>query len=132
MTSSEKREITSVADIELLVYTFYDKVRADALLFPIFDPVIKNNWPAHLQKMVRFWSTLLLYTREYKDDPLTSHMPLPLAKEHFERWLALFHQTLDDLFIGEIAENAKKRAFSIARIMKAVKGIETKENSAAH
>ncbi len=124
--TDNKQDIATVADIEKLVYTFYDKVRADEALFAVFNPIIKDNWPAHLAKMVSFWSTLLLYTREYKSDPLTSHMPLPLTKQHFETWLALFTETLDELFEGEIAENAKKRAFSIARIMKAVKNIDVK------
>lgn len=120
----KKKDISDVADIEKLVHTFYDKVRAEPTLFAVFDPIVKDNWPAHLQKMVKFWSTLLLYTYEYKDDPLTSHLPLPLTKQHFETWMALFRETLDELFEGKIAENAKKRASSIARIMKAVKNIE--------
>jgi hemoglobin len=49
---------------------------------------------------------------------------LPLTKQHFDTWILLFQQTLEELFEGEIAENAKKRASSIARIMKAVKNIE--------
>lgn len=119
----ERSEITNEEDIKNLVHVFYAKVRENEALFEVFDPIIKDNWPAHLEKMVRFWSTLLLYTHQYKDDPLTKHLPLDLEKMHFDIWLNLFNQTLDELFIGEIAENAKKRAFSIARIMKAVKGI---------
>ena len=49
------------------------------------------------------------------------HLPLPIGKEHFDRWLQLFNQTIDELFEGQIAENARKRAASIARIMLAVK-----------
>ena len=124
--ADKKQDIATVDDIEKLVHTFYDKVREDEGLFAVFNPVIKNDWPAHLAKMVSFWSTLLLYTREYKSDPLTSHMPLPLTKQHFQTWLALFTETLDELFEGEVTENAKKRAFSIARIMKAVKNIDSK------
>ncbi|HET8827877.1 MAG TPA: group III truncated hemoglobin [Pelobium sp.] len=120
----KKKDISDVADIEKLVNTFYNKVKAEPTLFAVFDPIVKDNWPAHLQKMVKFWSTLLLYTREYKDDPLTSHMPLPLTKAHFETWIALFNETLDELFEGTIAENAKKRADSISRIMKVMKNIE--------
>nr|WP_294895426.1 group III truncated hemoglobin [uncultured Pedobacter sp.] len=121
---NEKGDISTVADIKNLVHTFYDKVRADETLSAVFDPIIKDNWPVHLDKMVKFWSTLLLYTKEYKNDPLTSHLPLPLTKQHFDTWILLFQQTLEELFEGEIAENAKKRASSIERIMKAVKNIE--------
>ena len=117
-------DIVNETDVALLVNTFYTKVRQNQLLFSVFDPVIKDNWDEHLIKMVKFWSTLLLYTREYKDDPLLKHLPLTLNKEHFESWIQLFKETIDELFEGIIAENAKKRAFSIARIMKAVKNIE--------
>lgn len=118
------KEIETEQDIELLVHSFYDKVRADKILFPVFDEIIQDNWPAHLEKMVRFWSTLLLYTRNYDGDPLTKHIPLPLTYVHFERWLGLFGETVDAHYIGIIAENAKKRANSIAKIMKAVKDIK--------
>jgi len=118
-----KKDIATETDVELLVNTFYDKVRQDESLAAIFNPIIKDNWNVHLKRMTDFWSTLLLYTRKYKDDPLTKHLPLALEKEHFDKWLKLFNETIDELFEGEIAENARKRANSIAKIMKAVKSI---------
>jgi hemoglobin len=117
-------DIESETDVRQLVGAFYGKVRRDELLAPIFEPVIGDHWEHHLQRMTDFWSTLLLYTKKFSDDPLTKHLPLPLTKAHFDRWLMLFHETADELFRGQIAENAKKRANSIARIMKAVKQIE--------
>ena len=119
-------DIMSEADVKLLVHTFYDKVRRDALLSAVFDGVVKDNWPAHLEKMTDFWSTILLYTRKYKADPMPKHLPLQVNQDHFERWLTLFNETIDELFYGQIAMNAKSRAKSIARIMQAVKGIEPK------
>jgi hemoglobin len=116
-------DIADEADVRNLVDIFYGKVRRDELLAPIFEPVIGDHWENHLQRMTDFWSTLLLYTRKFKDDPLTKHLPLALTKEHFDRWLSLFRQTVDELFQGQIAQNAKSRANSIARIMKAVKNI---------
>jgi hemoglobin len=126
----KRKDIQDETDVELLVNSFYTKVRNDALLDAIFAPVIKNNWDVHLKKMVDFWSTLLLYTRKYNGDPLPKHMPFNISKQHFDRWLQLFNETVDELFEGIIAENAKKRASSIGRIMKAVKGIsDTEVNS---
>lgn len=119
-----RKDIENEEDIKNLVHSFYSKVKENETLFEIFDPIIQNNWPAHLEKMIKFWSTLLLYTHQYKDDPMPKHLPLDLDKEHFDIWLTLFNQTLDEMFSGEIVENAKKRAFSIARIMKAVKQIK--------
>lgn len=119
----ELKDISTESDVTVLVNAFYTKVRGDALLFTVFDPIVKDNWDQHLQRMVDFWSTLLLYTKKFTDDPLKKHLPLPIDKVHFDRWLMLFNKTIDELFKGQIAENAKKRANSIARIMKAVKNI---------
>jgi hemoglobin len=119
-------DILREEDVKLLVNTFYDKVRKDELLSVVFAAVIKDNWTAHLQKMTDFWSTILLYTKKYKGDPMPKHLPLKVDKAHFARWLQLFSETIDELFDGQIAANAKLRANSIARIMQAVKGIETK------
>jgi hemoglobin len=122
-TENEKHDIITETDVAVLVNAFYTKVRQDALLFPVFDPIVGDNWKHHLQRMTDFWSTLLLYTKKFTDDPLTKHLPLPIEKIHFDRWLQLFSETIDELFEGQIAENAKSRANSIARIMKAVKNI---------
>lgn len=117
----DKTDIVNEEDVTTLVHTFYAKVRADELLGPIFEPIIKNNWAPHLRRMVDFWSTILLYTRKYKDDPMPKHMKLPVEQRHFDRWLELFNETLDALFAGEVTENAKLRAASIARIMMVIR-----------
>jgi len=118
-----KDDILTEADVKLLVNTFYGKVRKDEILAPIFEPIIKDNWEPHLMRMTDFWSTILLYTKKYKDDPMPKHLPLPIDQVHFDRWLQLFNQTIGELFEGTIAQNASKRANSIAKIMMAVKGI---------
>lgn len=116
-------DIATDTDVETLVHSFYAKVRADDLLAPVFNEVIKDDWDSHLQKMCDFWGTLLLYTRKYLGDPMTKHLSLPLKKEHFERWLALFNNTVDALFKGSNADEAKKRAGNIARLMQHMKGV---------
>lgn len=114
-------DILNEEDVTLLVHTFYAKVRADALLGSIFEPIIKDNWAPHLSRIVDFWSTILLYTRKYKDDPMPKHMQLPVEQRHFDRWLLLFNETLDSLFTGTVTENARLRAASIARIMMVIR-----------
>lgn len=115
-------DIQTEEDIRQLVHTFYDKVRADALLGPVFEDAIAGEWEPHLQTMCNFWSTMLLYTGRYKGDPMTKHMPMPIDSRHFGRWLTLFTGTVDSLFRGEVADNAKARASNIARIMQSMKG----------
>ena len=73
--------------------------------------------------MCNFWSSILLYSKKYLNDPMAKHLPMPLEKKHFDKWLILFEETVDELFSGNTAATAKTRANNIARIMKSVKKI---------
>lgn len=119
METQIKTDIESEEDVALMVHTFYANVREDETLAPIFNEHI-TDWDKHLQIMCDFWSTLLLYTRRYLNDPMTKHLSLPIKQEHFEHWLALFHTTVDELFEGNNANAANVRAANIARIMQNV------------
>jgi hemoglobin len=99
-----------------LVDTFYDKVRNDQSIGPIFNDRIQNRWPQHLAKMYTFWQTVLLGEHTYYGTPFPPHAQLPVEKEHFERWLSLFSQTLTELFAGEIAKEALWRANKMAEM----------------
>lgn len=113
---NETKEIISLEDIKKLVNTFYGKVRRDELLGPIFDERIRDRWPLHLEKMYTFWQTILLEERTYFGSPFPPHANLPISHHHFERWMELFTQTVDDLFTGKIAEDAKWRADKMAEL----------------
>lgn len=111
------KELTTPDDIRLLVNTFYDRVRSSDRLAPVFALRISpEDWPVHLEKMCRFWSSILLYTHDYNGSPFDKHIGLGIGEEHFSEWLALFEQTVDELFTGENARIAKERANNIARI----------------
>jgi hemoglobin len=107
VSSCVKTDISTLKDVQLVVDTFYGKVRNDDLLATIFNDVIQDNWPTHLEKMYRFWSTVLLDDKSYKGAPFVPHAKLDVYQEHFERWLLLFFSTVDSLFSGEKAEKAK-------------------------
>jgi len=102
-----KNDISDINAIRSLVDSFYDKVRKDTLLAPIFNNVIGEKWPEHLAKMYRFWQTVLLDQHTYEGSPFVPHSRLPISGEHFERWLHLFRETVDELFEGEKAIRAK-------------------------
>ncbi|MCO6461691.1 MAG: group III truncated hemoglobin [Saprospiraceae bacterium] len=104
------KKIEAIEDIKELVYTFYDKVRKDELLGPVFDERIQDRWPAHLEKMVCFWQTVLLDDHTYQGAPFPPHATLPVEKRHFDRWVLLFNETIEDLFYGERADEALWRA----------------------
>ncbi|MCE7925817.1 MAG: group III truncated hemoglobin [Haliscomenobacteraceae bacterium CHB4] len=102
-----KHDIAHIDDIKLLVDSFYTAVREDALLKDIFNGVIRDRWPEHLDKMYRFWQTVLLEEHTYYGSPFVPHAKLPVAAAHFDRWLQLFRETVDRFFTGEKAERAK-------------------------
>ncbi|MFD2512509.1 group III truncated hemoglobin [Pontibacter locisalis] len=113
---ADKKEILHLDDVKLLVDTFYTRVRADDLLGPVFEERIKDNWARHLDIMYRFWQTVLLGELTYQGSPGQKHITLPVDEAHFERWLNIFYQTLDELFTGEKAVEAKWRAERMAEM----------------
>lgn len=111
-----KHEILSLTDIRLLVNTFYGKVRKDDLLSSVFNERIGNLWPEHMEKMYKFWQTILLKEHTYFGSPFTPHAMLQVEHAHFEKWLDLFVGTVDELFTGEKAAEAKYRAGKMAEM----------------
>jgi hemoglobin len=102
-----KKDIITLEDIKILVDSFYENVRKDELLADIFNQKIENRWHQHLEKMYRFWQTVLLDEHTYNGSPFLPHAQLPIDSNHFERWIKLFYQTVDSLFEGEKATRAK-------------------------
>ena len=102
-----KKDIKTLEDIKIMVNAFYQKVREDDLLSEVFNSKIEDRWPEHLEKMHRFWQTVLLEEHTYYGSPFLPHASLPVSGEHFERWLKLFYETIDSLFEGEKANRAK-------------------------
>ena len=112
----EKTDIADLQDIKLLVDSFYDQIRTDELLGPIFNGVIGSDWPRHLDKMYRFWQTVLLTEPTYSGSPFPPHVKLPVEKKHFDRWLKLFQETIVENFEGEKAKEALWRAEKMAEM----------------
>ena len=116
-----KEDIKDRRDIELLVNSFYDKVKADDLLGYIFRDIAKVNWEKHLPVMYDFWEGVIFFTGGYSGNPMITHRKLDqvakLTPDHFKRWITLFTKTVDQHFAGEKAELAKQRAISIATVM---------------
>jgi hemoglobin len=108
------KDIENEADVRQLVDGFYGKIQHDALLNPIFADVAQVDWSQHLPKMYAFWNGMILGIPGYAGRPFPAHVNLPVSGEHFSRWLALFHATVDDDFIGPGATRAKNAAASIA------------------
>ena len=101
--------------IATLVHDFYDGVRADPELGPVFEAAIGNNWTPHLARMVDFWSTVMLRQRGFQGNVYGKHMLLSgITPEHFQRWLTLFIATTDHLFAPADAQEFQTVARRIA------------------
>ncbi|MEO9803958.1 MAG: group III truncated hemoglobin [Reichenbachiella sp.] len=117
-----KHDIRSRQDVELMVNTFYDKVRQHHSIGPFFNEII-TDWSEHLSKLADFWETNLFFVKAYKGNPLRAHLSVDqhfnneIEQAHFGHWLQLWFETLDDLFEGKNKELAKERARSMAHIM---------------
>jgi hemoglobin len=117
---TERHDEITESTIKLLVDSFYARVRHDPVLAPIFaDVMAKDTWPAHLEKMYAFWSSVMLTSGRYKGDPVATHRRVPgLAPRMFGNWLDLFETTAADLFAPETAERFVRAARRIAESLK--------------
>jgi hemoglobin len=111
-------------DVIKFVDRFYDKVKEDSLLGPEFAHV---NWSRHLPVMYSFWCSMLLGEQSYRGNPLQRHIGLPIGTEHFNRWLQLFTETIDENFFGVNAGEVQMRAKAIARVFQIKMGLTNKD-----
>ena len=114
------KDIVSQDDIQQLVNSFYDKVKTSEIGF-FFEEIAKVNWEKHLPKMYIFWESVLFATVKFDGNPMGAHFPIneiiPMEKKHFEAWLKLWKETVDENFFGKMAESAKNKAENIAKLM---------------
>lgn len=115
------KDITDRADIKILIDAFYAKILIHPLLRPVFIDIAHIDLEHHLPILYDFWSTLLLGDQSYHRNAMDVHLALAektvLTKEHFDEWLHLFIQTVDELYVGKSADEIKYRASSIAGLM---------------
>ncbi len=111
-------DIGSSEDIQRLVGTFYRRLVIDPLIARFFEGLDLDH---HLPRIRAFWEMVLLdkpgYTTNVTEVHLRLHQRIPMEKAHFDRWLELFRGTVDELFAGPNADEAKMRALSIAAVM---------------
>ncbi|MGV6845162.1 MAG: group III truncated hemoglobin [Lutibacter sp.] len=119
----QKRELQNRSDLYSLVSLFYKKLLNDSELNIFFNHLNDNKLlEKHLQILVNFWDHSLFYSGTYQKNALRPHLLLnktkPFKIAHFNKWLKLFNESVDELFIGEQAFSIKSKALSIATIMK--------------
>jgi hemoglobin len=114
-----RSDITNRQDIETLVRRFYEQAIPDPIIGKFFTQVAHLDLETHLPKIANFWEQMLFQHAVYNGSPMHVHLVLNskerMLPEHFERWLALWGDTIDRLFAGEKAEMAKARAQMVAK-----------------
>lgn len=118
-TPAELPDIATSADCERLVRAFYGKAMTDPIIGWLFTDVARLDLETHIPQIAAFWETVLLGTKAYSGTPFEPHARLHalahLRAGHFGRWLALWNETVDELFAGECAGLAKVHALRVAQ-----------------
>lgn len=104
------------AAIRTLVHAFYDRVRVDPLLGPVFNGALDGHWDAHLAKMCDFWAGIVLGDKRYRGNVMQAHQRFgpQVTSAHFDRWLTLFLETANHLFAPAQAREFMVPALRIA------------------
>ena len=114
----EYRDIETREDCERLVRAFYTRALGDPLIGWIFTDVARLDLEAHVPRITAFWETLLLGAKSYDGGAFHPHAALharaPLQPAHFERWLVLWYETVDEHFAGPRAQAAQAHAYRLA------------------
>jgi hemoglobin len=104
------------ASIRAFVHRFYGQVDQDPALGPVFNVRLEGEWGPHLDKMVLFWSMVLLREPGYSGQPPVVHRSVEeLRPEHFKRWLELFSETLHEVYVPELADMLSRRVYDMSR-----------------
>lgn len=103
-------------NLSVLVHTFYDRVRQDPMLGPIFEVRIGASWQKHMNRMVDFWSSVLLGSGRFKGNPMLKHALIPdLSSAHFDHWMEMFSATVQELYDEDVAAVILAKARNMRR-----------------
>ena len=115
------KEIKTKQDIIILVDAFYKKALTDLEIGYFFTEVMKINLEKHLPKLYNFWESILFKKASYSGNPMMKHLEINKTSQikpaHFDRWLFLWQETVEELYTGELATEAINRANQIGQLM---------------
>ncbi len=125
-------DIETRGDIDELLHRFYTRAMADELIGYLFTDVARLDLDHHLPRIGNFWEQILFQRPVYVGHPIAAHFALheaaTLQPAHFQRWFTLWAACIDELFEGEMATQAKRRAAIIAESMQYRLGIASDES----
>lgn len=86
----------TAAALAILVDRFYEQVRRDPELGPVFNPAV-HDWAAHKRLLTSFWSSVALGGGTYRGNPMAAHQRHAVRAEHFDRWLSLWRASCTEV-----------------------------------
>ena len=107
-------------NLNKMVILFYTNILKDEIVGPFFieklgDDLKNDQWVPHIELLTDFWASIALGDTTYRGNPFAPHMQIQnLSRVAFQRWLELFSQTLDKIYVPQIAEQFKQRSNTIA------------------
>ena len=107
-------------NLNKMVILFYTNILKDEIVGPFFieklgDDLKNDQWVPHIELLTDFWASIALGDTTYRGNPFAPHMQIQnLSRVAFQRWLELFSQTLDKIYVPQIAEQFKQRSTTIA------------------
>jgi len=121
IASDHRTDLADRTDIIRVVDSFYARIRQDEKLGPIFDEIAQVDWAAHLPRMYDFWDSMLFRSGSFRGDPLGVHARLvaraDMSLPTFRRWLALFRETVEELYAGPNAGILLRSAEEMANVI---------------
>lgn len=110
--------VLDAAAIAALVDRFYERVRRDPSLGPVFEAAVRD-WDEHTRTLVSFWSSVALGARTYRGNPMGVHRAVgDIDTAHFERWLALWRDTAGEVLEPAAAATMVEHAERIGRSLR--------------
>lgn len=121
LPEQECADLIDRGDVEALLRRFYGRVLDDDVLAEPFAQVRARGLDSHIPRMCDFWETVLFRAGLYKGSALHAHRDVHrrtvLSERHFVRWLTTWQHTVDEMYSGPVAEQAKVQAARIAWAM---------------
>lgn len=116
-----KKDIETREELEDFLWAFYKKAFADELIGRFFTEVVPLDLDTHIPVIANFWESVAFNKPSYRKNVMEVHQHIhdlsKIQKEHLDRWVKIFTQTLEERFEGSRSELMKQRARSIATLM---------------
>jgi len=98
-------DIKDGASVKMLLDKFYARASKDSLLKPTIARLKDSGFLN--ERLYKYWQDAILNDVAVEEANAPEHIQLMPSTRHFFRWLTIFFQTVNELYLGPNAEKAK-------------------------